>query len=427
MDRVERMIALVDCESFFASCERVFDPSLQGKPVVVLSNNDGCVVAMSREAKALGIPMGIAWFKLSAWAKQNGVVAKSSNYELYGSLSSRVAEIIGRYAAWQEFYSIDESFIGMKGTLQELIDTGRQIRAEVLQSTGIPVRVGIARTKTLAKLASVGAKKNLALENVCHLGQYPQAQLDQILAATHVSALWGVASRLSKKLGAIGIHSAKDLRDADISMIRKRFSVVLQRTALELQGVPCIPLEEERLYKEQMIFSRSFARPVESAKEMQQVLSIYAQKVSTRLRKESQVAKTVSAWAMTSHYAAENRHSASVSVSLPTHTDEPISIAKAANALLPRLIHGTRYARAGIVLTDLAPASTLAPLDIFVPEFEGRHIGETLDAISSKLGNDLIGVGLGGMKKSPAWNMKRELLSKRATTHWDELAIVKAN
>lgn len=420
------MVALVDCASFFASCERVFDPSLDGKPVVVLSNNDGCVVAMSSEAKALQIPMGIPWFKLSAWAKRNGVVARSSNYELYGSLSTRVMEIVGRYSAWQEIYSIDESFIELTGTREEVISAAHRLREEVWRSTGVPVRVGIASTMTLAKLAVLGAKQNLALNGVCHLGCYEPERLNEILANIHVTELWGVGRRHGKRLAAYNIHSAKELRDADVALIRKRFSVVLQRTVYELRGVRCIELQEERRYKDQLIFSRSFSRPVTTAEEMQQVLSLYAQRVSTRLRKQQQVARTVSAWAMTGHYVERGRHSAYASVTLDTHTNEPIRIAKAAGALLGHIQHGTRYARAGVVLTDLTPEQTLAPLDLFMSEFEGRRIGITLDSITRRVGKNAIGVGRGGLTNAPIWNMKRNLLSKRATTHWDELAEVRA-
>lgn len=418
----ERMLAIIDCQSFYASCERVFEPKLEGVPVVVLSNNDGCVVAMSLEAKALGIPMGIPWFKISAWARVNGVVARSSNYELYGSLSARVMEIIGKHCAWQEVYSIDESFVGLQGTLEQLTELGHRIRADVLQCTGIPTRVGIARSKTLAKLAIRGAKKNPALGGVCHFGQYEPDRADRILAATHVTDLWGVAGRTSKKLATLGIASAKDLRDADAKQIRKKFSVVLERTVHELRGISCIPLEEEpRQYKDQLIFSRSFAHPVTTAPAMEQVLSIYAQKVSSRLRAQGQVAGQITAWAATSWHAAGEHHTPQAVVPLATPTDEPITIGKAAGALLPQLRPGTKYVRAAIVLTALAPRGSASPLSLFADDFAGLHIGETLDAITAKLGGRAIGIGRGGLKSAPSWDMKRGMLSKRATTHWDEM------
>ncbi|HUH53392.1 MAG TPA: Y-family DNA polymerase [Microbacteriaceae bacterium] len=421
-----RMVALIDCESFYASCERVFYPNLQNKPIVVLSNNDGCVVAMSREAKQLGIPMGIPWFKLKAWAARNGVVARSSNYELYGSISKRVMEIVGKYAAWQEVYSIDESFVELRGSVSELKSMGQKIRAEIFMSTGVPVRIGIAKTKTLAKLAILGAKKNLNLAGVCHLGNYKPTQLDEILERTCVTDLWGVASRLGKRLAVESILNAKDLRDADPSIIRKRYSVVLQRTLFELRGIPCIPFEADQRQKQQIIFSRSFAKPVETADEMRQVISIYAQKASTRLRGHKLRAGVVSAWAMTGHYVTYGRHSAHSATRLPERTDSPILIAKAANELLEHILHGTRYARAGIVLTDLASSTTSVPLDIFVQSGAGREVGVVIDLVTGKYGEGKLGVGRGGFKHSPAWNMRRDLMSPRATTNWAELREVAA-
>lgn len=318
-------------------------------------------------------------------------------------------------------YSIDESFIGLRGTVDELTRIGHEIRVEVLRCTGVPVRVGIGRSKTQAKLASRGAKADLTLGGVCHLGRYDPDWIDRILAGTHVADLWGVAGRTAKRLAAMGIFTVRDLRDADPRWIRKKFSVMLERTVYELRGIPCIPLEQPRPYKDQLIFSRSFSKPVTGADEMQQVLSIYAQKVSSRLRSQGQVAGVVSAWAMTSWYSKGPAHTPHVAVGLPTESDEPIAIAKAARALLPRLQHGIRYARAGVVLTGLRPKNSQTPLALFQPEFEGRHIGETLDSITQKLGPGTIGVGLGGLRNAPVWNMRREMLSRRATTHWDEL------
>ena len=421
-----RAIAIVDCESFYASCERVFDPALRGRPVVVLSNNDGCVVAMSAEAKALDIPMGTPWFKLEAFARARNVIPKSSNYELYSSLSARVMEIIGRYAAWQEVYSIDESWIGLRGTIDELTAIGHEIRAEVLRSTGIPVRVGIARSKTLAKLGIRGVKADPSLAGVCHIDSYPDAQMDRIMAATPVTDLWGVAGRTGKKLAALGIHTVRDLRDADAKQIRRRFSVVLERTVMELRGIPCIPLEEERRYKDQMIFSRSFSRPVDTIPELRQVLSIYAQKVSSRMRARGQVAEVVSAWASTSPFGEGPSHSAHISVALPAPSEDPILFSKAAQMLSTRAVDGMRYVRAGVVLTGLAPKDAAVPLDLFQWEYEGRNVGAMLDAITAQLGPAAIGIGRGGLKNAPVWNMKRNMLSPRATTHWDELCLVRA-
>lgn len=421
----ERKIALIDCESFYASCERIFNPSLENTPVVVLSNNDGCVIAMSREAKTLGIPMGAPWFKISAWAAANGVVARSSNYELYGSISARVMAIIGKHCAWQEVYSIDESFVGMHGSVDNLIALGHRIRAEVLRSTGVPVRVGIARTKTLAKLASRGAKLNLSLNGVCHLEQYDAAQLEHIFEATATTDIWGIGGRTGTRLTGLGIHTAKDLRDTDPKLLRKKFSVVLERTVMELRGVPCIPLEEERTRKDQLVFSRSFSHPITNTTEMQQVLSLYAQRAATRLRQHGLVANAVAAWSATAHNASDF-HTARHVIGLSSETDDPITLTQATQGLLERLTPGAKYVRAGVTLTGLTQKSALSTLPLFTPEHEERQLGSTLDAITRRLGHNSIGVGFGGLKAPPEWNMKRDMLSKRALTHWDELCEARA-
>lgn len=420
------MIAIVDCESFYASCERVFHPKLEGKPIVVLSNNDGCVVAANREAKAMGVKLGVPWFKLEPWANKHGVVARSSNYELYGSLSARVMEVVGEFAAWQEVYSIDESFIGMHGSVEELRERSLQIRAEVRKQVGLPVRVGIGRSKSLAKIALLGAKKNLDLQGVCNLGEYDPETLQRILAAIPTTALWGVSSRLGKRLAARGVHTALDLRDADPSSIRKHFNVVLQRIVYELNGIPCIPFKDQPTVKDQLIFSRSFSRPVTTAADMRQVLSIYAQQVAGRLRAQRSVAKSITVWTATSRHEQGEKHTAVVSVALQSPTDEPVTLVKASTAILDRMRHGTRYARAGVVLTDVRPKQAEVMLDPFEARWEHRQIGETIDAINRRTGARSIGIGQAGLRAAPTWDMRREMLSIRATTHWDELPIVRA-
>lgn len=427
----ERWIALVDCESFFASCERVFDPTLEGKPVVVLSNNDGCVVAMSAEAKTVHtIPMGTPWFKLKNYADAHGVIARSSNYELYGSLSARVMEIIGRHAAWQEVYSVDESFIGMKGTVDELVQLGHQIRADVLRETGIPVRVSIGRTKTLAKLANKGAKADASLGGVCHLGQYSSGEIDYIMSRTPTTDLWGIAGRLGKRLTGLGINTVLELRNANLAQIRKKFGVVVARTVMELRGVACIEIDmHPPAQKDQLIFSRSFSRKITSAREMEQVASIYSQRVGERLRKQGSTTSLLKAWAATG-WADDGTppHSAGISHAFIRPTDHPIELAKAVRYLTPYLfppdLPGVRYARLGVILLDLQPKGAQPMLDLF--ERTGPDIGPVVDEINRKLGRGSLGVGLGGLATPPSWEMKRAMLSKRATTHWDELMVVHA-
>lgn len=424
-------IALVDCVSFYASAERVFDPSLRDVPVVVLSNNDGCVVAADPLAKKLDPEiMGKPWFKIEGWCRAKGVEARSSNYELYGSLSQRVSTVLGRFTPFQEIYSIDESFLRLRGSAEELDALGRRIRATVMQLTGVPVRVAIGPTKTLAKVAALGIKKNPAFDGVLDLRVFSDEQMTRILDSIPVIDLWGVAGRTSKKLAAIGVHTAKDLRDADAKFIRKRFSVVMERTVMELRGVKCIALEDQPPGpKEQLIFSRSFAKKVTDPDQMKQVLSLYAQRVNSRLRAQGSVAGHLSAWAATG-WADEGTvaHAAHAAVPLAVPTDDPIAFTKAADALMERLypVPGIRYARAGVVLTDIRDAAADQPLALFRPEFEGRGVGRALDEVTRRFGKELVGVGLGGLRTPPEWEMRRAMLSKRCTTHWDELPVAVA-
>lgn len=424
-------IALIDAESFYASCEAAFDPKLRGKPIVVLSNNDGCVVAANVAAKKLepGI-MFKPYFQIKNWALAKGVAVRSSNYELYGAVSNRISEIISRYSAWQEVYSVDESFVGLRGAPDELENIGREIRRTVRQLTGVPVRVAIGATKSLAKVAAIGIKKTFADIGVLHLARYTDEQMDRILDSIPVTDLWGVAERSGKRLAAINIHTARDLRDMDPKWARKRFNVNMERIVLELRGIACIPLEMvPPAAKDQLIFSRSFAKKITTEPDMEQVISLYAQRVSARLREQGSVAGHLSAWAATS-WADEGTvsHTAHATVPLMTPTDDPITLTKAARALLPKLfpVPGIRYARAGVVLADLRQADGVQPLDLFRPEFEGRGVGRALDEINGKFATTAVGVGLGGLKAPPGWEMKRELLSPRCLTNWDELLVAAA-
>lgn len=420
-------IALVDVNSFYVSCERAFDPSLEGNPVVVLSNNDGCVVARSNEAKALGIDNGDPWFKLAADAKRTGLIHRSSNYELYGDLSSRVMELLGRYAAWQEVYSIDESFLGLRGTPEELARTGAEIKAAVARHTGLPVCVGIAPTKTLAKFVNRVAKQNPALQGVCSWDTLPAGHAQAIMSKVPVTGIWGIAGRTGKKLNALGIFTIADLKAADPAAMRKKFSVLMQRTIMELNGIPCIPLETEIATKQQLIFSRSFSKPVTSAARMHEVMAIYAQQAAIRLAKDHQQAKLMTCFAGTSHFNDRASSFPSATVKLAAPTADPVLLSKAATGALEGLIvDGVPYARAGVMLTDLSPAGAAPQLPMFTTAHEEKHIGALLGDIMDRFGTGAIGLGRAGMVRPPDWGMKRDSLSPRYTTEWDELPVVKA-
>ena len=424
---MHELVAHVDVNSAYASFERVVDPSLEGRPLVVLSNNDGCVVTASREAKALGIQVGEPWFKLAAEARRLGIVARSSNYELYGDLSRRVMEVLARFGPWVEVYSIDEAFLGLgaRAAAGDLAGLGRRIRDTLRRLVGVPVCVGIAPTKTLAKLANRAAKKVPAFDGVCVWGQTRPQWRAQVLAGLPVTEVWGIAHRLERRLAALGITTVAQLAAAEPVMIRDRFNVVVMRTVLELNGTPCIPFEPERLGKEQLIFSRSFSEPVTSREGMRQVLSIYAQQGAARLVRHRQMAKVLTAFASTSDYAAE-RAFPSVLVPLPAPTADPVVLARAAQRLLPELAEGVRWAKAGIMLTDLRPADGQQALEPFRFPHEERGIAELIDRVPRRAGRDAVGLGWGGFRPGPQWRMNSGMLSPRATTNWDELLTARA-
>ncbi|GHD00466.1 Y-family DNA polymerase [Zhihengliuella salsuginis] len=434
--------ALVDVNNFYVSCERVFDPRLADRPVVVLSNNDGCVVARSSEAKELGIKTGTPWFQLAPQAERMNLVARSSNYELYGDMSARVMEVIGRFGAWQEVYSIDESFLGLPAADEAaLAGTARAVRAAVRRLVGVPVCVGVAPSKTLAKFANHIAKRNDHLAGVCSLGSMPPAELERLAARLPATELWGVGARTGDKLAGQGIQTIADLAAADPARIRKKFSVNLQRTVLELRGTACIPPIDERADAHQIMFSRSFSTPVDTAAAMADVMTVYAQSAASRLSARGLQAEVVTAFAGTSRFAAGEASNPSVSVPLPAPTDDPIAIVRTAVAALEaRLVPGARYARAGVVLSGLtrAGAARQGELDLFAAQHDdggpadGRgagpaaNLGSLLGEVKTRFGKGAIGLGSGGVQAPAEWSMKRQYSSPKYTTEWKDLPVVSA-
>lgn len=420
-------IALVDVNNFYVSCERVFDPKLEGRPVVVLSNNDGCVVARSAEAKQLGIATGTPWFQLQSQARAWGLIARSSNYELYGDLSARVMEVAGRYGTWQEVYSIDESFVGLVGESEQLRAAGRDIRAAVARHVGVPVCVGVATTKTLAKFANRIAKQNPALDGVCALESMPEGHIAAIQERVPASGLWGVGGKTAARLKMMGIETIAELKAADPALIRKKFSVVLQRTVMELNGVECIPHVEERADKQQIMFSRSFSTPVTTVGQMEQVMALYAQRGAAKLTEERLRASAMTVTAGTSRFAGGEGSFPAATIRFATPTHDPIVLIRAAVAAMRQsAVPGASYLRAGVMFSGLEPASGAEMLDIFGAEVKPPEVGGVLGEVRSKFGNTAIGIGIGGLAQAPQWSMKREHSSPRYTTEWKELPVVRA-
>jgi DNA polymerase V len=420
-------IALVDVNNFYVSCERVFDPRLEGRPVVVLSNNDGCVVARSAEAKALGIATGAPWFQVQAQAKAWGLVARSSNYELYGDMSARVMEVVGRFGAWQEVYSIDESFVGLMGDAAALAECGRQIKAAVALHVGVPVCVGVAETKTLAKFANRIAKQNPALGGVCAIDAMPAGHVAAIQSRVSASGLWGVGGRTADRLKMMGIETIADLKAADPALIRKKFSVVLQRTVLELNGTECIPHTEERVDKQQIMFSRSFSTPVTTVEGMESVMAVYAQRGAARLNEEGMRASAMTVTAGTSRFAAAEGRFPAVTVRFAAPTQDPIVLIRAAVAAIRQsAVSGASYLRAGVMFSGLESMAGPAMLDVFGTADDQPGVGDVLGEVRTKFGTAAIGLGLGGLAEPPSWSMKREHSSPRYTTDWADLPVVTA-
>jgi DNA polymerase V len=438
--------ALVDVNNFYVSCERAFDPRLRQRPVVVLSNNDGCVVARSEEAKALGIATGTPWFKLAPSAERLGLAARSSNYELYGDMSARVMEVLGRHGLWQEVYSIDESFVGLSGTPAELLDLGERIRADIARFVGVPVCVGVAPTKTQAKLANHVAKRTAALGGVCSFDSLRPDDVWALQERLPVTGLWGVGRRGGAKLIAEGYETIADLRRADPSVIRKKHSVVLERTVRELNSVSCLNANEVKSDRAQVIYSRSFSHPVTTGAEMREVANLYTQRACARLAEQGLRARVLTVSAGTSRFATGEASFPSASVPLDQPSADPVLLTRlAVSALESITVPGVDYVRAGVMFSGLerdgehGGQDTLFSLDAPLPHGDGlssegsepvdgagEGLNDVLASVRSRFGTTSIGLGAGGFAEEPEWSMKRNFRSHRWTTVWDELPQVRA-
>ncbi len=418
------MIGLVDCNNFYVSCERVFDPSLAGRPVVVLSNNDGCAVARSPEAKALGIAMGEPWFKAEKRFKPGTVVVRSSNYTLYADMSRRVMETLRRFAPRIDVYSIDEAFLDLSTLAEDRPEQyGRAVRGAVLKETGIPVSIGIGPTMTLAKVAGFLAKKRPAYRGAAALAG--GRETNAALADMPTGEIWGIGRQLAKRLARRGIATALDLKNADTAWARKALSVTGMRTVLELRGFPCVRLETPPPSRRHIVRSRSFGRPVAAVGEMREAIATHAARAAEKLRTMDLAAGTVSVFIETDRFRpARRRYANAASRRLGRAADETPVFIEAALGLLGRIFReGFRYKKAGVVLADLQPRSA-AGLPLF-EACEDRRAGRLMDAvdrINRAMGRDTVRFAAAGFGR--AWDMRRRARSPRYTTRWDELPVV---
>ena len=419
------MFALVDCNNFYASCERTFRPELRLRPVVVLSNNDGCIIARSEEAKALGIKMGTPEFKCRDLLKKHNVSVFSSNYALYGDMSSRVMRLLAKLAPEIEVYSIDEAFLDMSSfTRFDLTDYARLMRKTVRQNTGIPVCVGIAPTKTLAKIANRLAKKNPHYQGVCVLKSH--AEIYDALERTKVEDIWGIGRQWSKLLQAKRIETAADMAAAPASWIRKHLHIVGARIQAELQGKSCLPMELVRPAKQTICTSRSFGRSVSALAELQQAVATFAGKCAVKLRKEDSLASMLTVFIATSPFdESGNRYWGTRTAALPYPANDTIAILKAAQTMLDGIYReGNTYKKAGVIVSGIFPkesySTTLSLFEEEAPASNEREnkLMQVMDSINQRYGRGTVHLA---SENSESWKPNQERLSPCYTTRWDDI------
>lgn len=418
------MFALADVNSFYASCEKVFRPDLRHKPVVVLSNNDGCVIARSREAKLLGIKMGVPWFQLKTAQFPEPVTTFSSNYELYASMSNRVMSHLEELAPRVEQYSIDEMFLDIRGidSCIDFEDFGRQLREHVCSGTGLTIGVGMGPTKTLAKSAQWASKEWPQFGGVLALTKGNPKRTERLLSLQPVEELWGVGRRIGKKLNTYGITTALELARMNRAFVRKNFTVVLERTVRELNGEACISLEEEPPAKQQIVCSRSFGERITTYDALRQAICQYAERAAEKLRGERQFCRHIAVFVKTSPFAINEAYYGNVaSEKLLLPSRDTRDIINAAVKALDRIwVNGHRYAKAGVMLNDFTP-NGVAQLNLFddvKPQARSEELMKVIDGINhSELGK----IWFAGRGIAPEWQMKREMLSPAYTTRWSDI------
>ncbi len=418
-------IALIDCNNFYASCEQLFQPRLIGKPVVVLSNNDGCVVARSAEAKAIGIPMGAPWHTLKDLARRHSVISLSSNYALYGDMSARVMRILSHYSPIQEVYSIDECFLGLAGAKPSPTECGRMIHGEIKRLVGLSVGVGLGPTKTLAKFANHCAKKRPEFAGVCPFHELSENDLDRLLAWAPVGEIWGVGGRLAARLQSIGVCTALDLKRCAPSRIRSSFSVTLERTVRELNGEICHGLMAGPSARKQILSSRSFAQLIGDLAPLEEAVASYATKAAEKLRQQGLVTGTVGVFLRTNPFR-KDLPQYERGLNTPTNaTDDTRLIAQAALKGLRAIYReGFAYQKAGVILTDLVPSGQRQG-DLFEDSEQVRKskaLMEAMDKINRSMGRGAVKLLAEG--SDPRWAMRSERRTPRYTTRLDELAVV---
>lgn len=448
------LFALVDGNSFYASCEIAFQPKLAKRPVVVLSNNDGCIVAANAIAKSLGeqwmcqrgdlgsggyraaVPTNMMfqpYFKIKPLLARHQAAVFSSNYELYADMSNRMHRIVGRFAARQEIYSIDESFLDLTGMSHlDLTAYGLEIKQAVQQGIGIPVAVGVAPTKTLAKLANHLAKKQAAHQGVFDITQFNAETLNTLLAQVSVEKIWGIGQKLAKQLKQDSIQTVRDLKLANAKRIRQRYGVVVERTLRELNGESCLALETVSANKQQIISSRSFGVPIQRYQQMEAAVVNYVCRAAEKLRLQGSVCNFVTVWVTTNPFDTKKplyRNQQTIGLIYPS--DNSSLLTKLVKRALKQIwVAGLSYHKAGVALSEIAPKGALQQ-DIFAPNpiYSGNPKQEKLMALMDQLnltsGKNTVFLAAAGIPEKQGWHMKRDLMSPRYTTRWDEILTVR--
>ena len=418
-----KKIALIDCNSFYVSCERLFNPKIRKKPVVVLSNNDGCIVSRSNEAKALGIKMGEPYFKAKDIIVKNNVHVFSSNYSLYGDLSRRVMRTLKRFNSDIEVYSIDEAFIDLSNFPDnEVENVAQEIRSTVLQWTGIPTSIGIAKTKTLSKVANHIAKKKLSgVTNLIGV-----EDIDPILEKIEINDVWGVGKQLTKFYHKNGIYNAKQLKNKSNTWIKKSSNVLSSRTSMELRGIPCIDLETITSRRKSCVVSRSFGQRVEKFQELREAVAKYCLNASEKIRSESLIAKSITVFIRTSLFQSKfGYYSNSKTIDFPIATSNSIEIVKAALTGLETIFKNSyQYQKAGVMLTGLSNSNDGKNLFSSEKDEKINSLMRSIDNTNNRYGRATLSLASAGVHKK--WNMRRQHSSKIDTADYYCLPTIKA-
>jgi DNA polymerase V len=419
-----KKIALLDCNSFYVSCERLFNPKIRKKPVVVLSNNDGCIISRSNEAKTLGIKMGEPYFKARNIIVKNNVQVFSSNYSLYGDISRRVMRTLKRFNSEIEVYSIDEAFLDLSNfSDDEVEDVGKEVRSVVLQWTGIPTSIGIAKTKTLSKIANHIAKK----EKSGVVSLIGIEDIDSILEKVKIEDVWGVGRQLTKFYIKNDIYNAKQLKNISNAWIKKSSSVLSSRTAMELRGIPCIDLEIQDSKRKSCVVSRSLGKKVEIFQELKESVTNYCLNASEKIRSESLIAKSITVFLKTSPF--QNRgiyYSNSKTIDFPIATDNSIEIVKAAiNGLKDIFKRGYKYQKTGVILSGLSNSENKNNLFSSSKDEKIKSLMRSIDSTNCRYGRSALSLASGGINKK--WNMRRKHSSKIDTADFRCLPTIRTS